>query len=311
MGISAIYGLPGKGKSLFSTFYGFYLAEKYEKQLVSNFFFQPEKVAQYYKLMNYQWLLNNLDKGIIHYISCEDSLSEILSIKDSIILLDEAAIYLPARGSTHNTPKQLMKDLCQVRHDSQYLIYICQNEKQVDSFLRNLTEEIFHCNGISVWDKKLRNQKLVYKITHLFTVDKYEQWLADPKLRKNPIKTRALATKSWTGVLTTADMFLFSLYDSFNRLENQTLELNQGELGYVKRDDTKFPVIAGKHNYRCHRFSWFIALLFTKMPDNFLPRILNWDKQLARIPSRFNPYEKFIIRAGGVLLFLAVAGLFV
>jgi hypothetical protein len=311
MGISAIYGLPGRGKSLFSTFYGFYLAEKYEKQLVSNFFFQPEKVAQYCKLMNYQWLLNNLDKGIIHYISCEDSLSEILSIKDSIILLDEAAIYLPARGSTHNTPKQLMKDLCQVRHDSQYLIYICQNEKQVDSFLRNLTEEIFHCNGISVWDKKLRNQKLIYKITHLFTVDKYEQWLADPKLRKNPLKTKVLATKSWTGVLTTADMFLFSLYDSFNRLEDQTLELNQGELGYIKPDDAKFPVIAGQHNYRCHRFSWLIALLFTKLPDNFLPRILKWDKQLARIPNRFNPYERFILRAGGVLLFLAVAGLFV
>ncbi len=140
MGISAIYGKPGKGKSHFATFYGIYLANFYEKKLVSNFFFDEERLALYCKLMGYRWLLDNLGTGIVFYIDCDKALSDILSIKDSIVLLDEAAIFLPARGSANNTPKQVIKDLVQVRHDSQYLIYLCQNETQVDSFLRNLTE---------------------------------------------------------------------------------------------------------------------------------------------------------------------------
>lgn len=317
MGISAIYGKPGKGKSHFATFYGIYLANFYEKKLVSNFFFDEERLALYCKLMGYRWLLDNLGKGIVFYIDCDKALSDILSIKDSIVLLDEAAIFLPARGSANNTPKQVIKDLVQVRHDSQYLIYLCQNENQVDSFLRNLTEEIFHCNGQSKWSRKLRNQELFWKTVHLFPPDHYAQWIADPKLRKNPIKTRLLATKSWTGMLTAADMLLFQVYDSFNRLEAQHLALGLGfhRLSYQVLPQNKFPCIVGKTPYGFHRLSWLVAFLFPRIPDAVLPLkdVLNLEERLTkfiekRVPSKLNRFERRIVIGAAIALILGFLG---
>jgi hypothetical protein len=319
MGISAIYGKPGKGKSHFATFYGIYLANFYEKKLVSNFFFDPERLALYCKLMGYRWLLENMEKGIIYYIDCDEALSDILSIKDSIVLLDEAAIFLPARGSANNTPKQIIKDLVQVRHDSQYLIYLCQNESQVDSFLRNLTEEIFHCNGQSKWSKKLRNQELFWKTVHLFPPDHYAQWVGDPKLRKNPIKTRILATKSWTGMLSCSDMLLFQVYDSFNRLEAQHLELGKDEntqLAYRATWWSKFPCITGNTPHKFHRLSWLIAVLFPRIPDAALPLkdFLDIEEKLAkfikkRVPSKLTRLERRIVIGGAIALILGVLGM--
>jgi hypothetical protein len=318
MGISAIYGKPGKGKSHFATFYGIYLANFYEKKLVSNFFFDPERLALYCKLMGYRWLLEHLNAGIIYYIDCDRNLSDILSIKDSIVLLDEAAIFLPARGSANNTPKQVIKDLVQVRHDSQYLIYLCQNESQVDSFLRNLTEEIFHCNGQSKWSRKLRNQELFWKTVHLFPPDHYQQWVSDPKLRKNPIKTRILATKSWTGMLSISDMLLFQVYDSFNRLEAQHLELGQDSdraLAYRETLYSAFPTITGDIPHRFHRLSWLIAFLFPQIPDAALPLkdFLDIEKKLAkfiekRVPAKLNKFERRIVMGAAFALILGVLG---
>jgi len=317
MGISAIYGKPGKGKSHFATFYGIYLANLYEKKLVSNFFFDPDKLALYCKLMGYSWLAENLNNGIIYYIDCEKSLSDILSIKDSIVLLDEAAIFLPSRGSSHSTPKQVIKDLVQVRHDSQYLIYLCQNETQVDSFLRNLTEEIFHCNGQSKWCKKLRNQRLFWKTVHLFPPDHYAQWIADPKLRKNPFKTRILATKSWTGMLTVSDLLLFQVYDSFNRLENQHLQLGRGDkLSYQVLPGQKFPYIVGNNPYKFHRLSWLISFVFSKIPDFVLPLndVLLLETKLGkfiekRIPSKLNRLERGIVMGVAIAFILGILGI--
>ncbi len=317
MGISAIYGKPGKGKSHFATFYGIYLANFYEKKLVSNFFFDPDKLALYCKLMGYHWLSENLNKGIIYYIDCDKALSDILSIKDSIVLLDEAAIFLPARGSANNTPKQVIKDLVQVRHDSQYLIYLCQNEHQVDSFLRNLTEEIFHCNGQSKWSRKLRNQELFWKTVHLFPPDHYAQWIADPKLRKNPIKTRILATKSWTGMLSVSDMLLFQVYDSFNRLEAQHLELGTDlhQLSYQVLPEKKFPCIVGRNPHNFHRLSWLVSFLFPRIPEAALPLkdVLNLETKLAkfiekRVPSKLNRLERRIVMGSAIAFILGVLG---
>ena len=315
MGISAIYGKPGKGKSHFATFYGIYLANLYEKKLVSNFFFDPDKLALYCKLMGYRWLLENLNKGIIYYIDCDKSLSDILSIKDSIVLLDEAAIFLPARGSSYNTPKQIIKDLVQVRHDSQYLVYLCQNEAQVDSFLRNLTEEIFHCNGQSKWSRKLRNQELFWKTVHLFIPEHYAQWVADPKLRKDPLKTRLLATKSWTGMLSVADLLLFQVYDSFNRLENQHLQMGRGDaLSYQVLRNQKFPCIVGINLHKFHCLNWLVSFLFPKIPDAVLPLkdVLKLIQLVEkRIPANLNRLEQRIVAAGTVLLIFGILGVIV
>lgn len=306
MGISAVYGLPGKGKSSFQVFYGLFLAEKYQKKLVSNFLFNPIRLAYYCKLMGYTWLFANLHKGIIYYISCDDSLDKILSIKDCVVLLDEAGIYLPARGFA-STPKSLLKDFCQVRHDSQYLIYSSQSERQVDIALRNLTEEVFWCNGISLWDANLRNEKLISKTVRRFTCDAFEQFLSDPKLRKNPIKVRMLSNKSWTGLLKASDKYIFELYDSFGRLEAQNKSQTSKYLAYNL--DYQFPRIEGINPFRFHKFSGLISFLFKKLPSPFLRKILILDRKLSRIVSvsiAFSSFEKKLIKWG----FFYLLGLF-
>lgn len=228
MPISAIYGLPGKGKSLFATFYAFHMAEKYHKSVVSNYWFAPSKLAFYCKVMNYKWLCENLDKGIIHYISAEKSLADMLYVRDSIVLLDEAGIWIPAKGRMDgegSIPKKLLAGLCQSRKRSQYLIYICQSPAQVDASIRELTEEVFYANGISVWSEELRNQKLFYKACHMFVPENFVQWSRDPKLKKNPLKTRILATKSWAGAVSASDRISFDIFDSFTELDKQDDQL--------------------------------------------------------------------------------------
>ncbi len=336
MGISAVYGLPGKGKTSFQVYYGLFLANKYQKKLVSNFAFNPVGLAKYCKLMNYRWLFDNLEKGIVYYISCDDSLESIMSIKDSVVLLDEGAIYLPARGSAYTTPKQLLKDFCQVRHDSQYLIYSAQNERQVDVALRNLTEEVFWANGTSVWDDKLRNEKLIAKTIRRFTTDTFEQFMGDAKLRKNPIKVKILANKSWTGLLSCADKYVFQLYSSFARLEGKQVLVknNYLYLSYkcdqvasepissdrfvsavsssssvsidelLKTNTTSasapsFPCIKGKNPLKFHPYSKLVSLLFTKLPAACLPFVLELDNKLSKAASfNLSSFEKKVLKYG-------------
>lgn len=323
MGIAAVYGKPGKGKSSFATYYGLYLANRYRKCLVSNFLFNPIKVAHYCKLMGFSWLLENIDKGIIHFIPSDSDLTSILSIPDSVVLLDEAAIWLPARGSTQNTPKELLKDLCQIRHESQYLLYIAQSETQVDSALRNLCEIVYWCNGTSVWCDKLRNEKLLFKTIHQFTTDCYQQYMSDPKLRKNPIKTKILATKTWSGFLTASDKFVFELYDSFNRVEaeSQRVDTFKGSLLRYVFPDTqvfppsnsekkKFPVIKGRNPFKSHKFSGLVSWLFTHSPAATLPKILEWDKRLSNFQGLSKLEQRIILSVFAYLFFFFIGLVF-
>jgi hypothetical protein len=215
-----IFGKMGSNKTHFATYYALLLANKYKKKIVANYLFHPDNLMQYCQNMGYSWLVENLSKPepLIYYCDIENGgMDNILSLQDSIVLFDEIALYVPARGSGSVTTKtsKFHKDLTQIRHRFIYLIAIAQNHQQIDSAIKNLSEETFHCDGITFHDEKLGTKKLYYKIVNRFIPDNYEIWVANPRLRRNPIKTKIMSTKSFSGLLTTADVDLFGVYPSF------------------------------------------------------------------------------------------------
>jgi hypothetical protein len=99
MSFTAIYGLPGKGKSLLMLQHGLRIAEKYRLRLVTNFNLDPACLAYYCKLNNFTWLWENIPKGIIYYVSANKNFAQFLQIPNSVILLDEMGLYAPSAQS--------------------------------------------------------------------------------------------------------------------------------------------------------------------------------------------------------------------
>jgi hypothetical protein len=96
MPVTAIYGLPGRGKSLLMLQRGLKLAEKYRLRLVTNFQLDPVQLAYYCKINNFKWLLENMPKGIFYYVSSNKNFAQFLQIQDAVILLDEMGLYAPS-----------------------------------------------------------------------------------------------------------------------------------------------------------------------------------------------------------------------
>ena len=223
-----IFGKMGSNKTHFATFYALLLANKFKKKIVANYLFHPDNLMKYCASMGYTWLVEKLsgDEPIIYYCDIENGgIDNILSIDNSIVLFDEIALYVPARGSGSVTTKssKFHKDLTQIRKKFIYLICIAQNHQQIDSAVKNLAEETFHCEGITMHDEKLGTKKLYYKIVNRFVPDNYELWISNPRLRRNPIKTKLMSNKSFSGLLSTADVDLFGVYPSFGIVHDISL----------------------------------------------------------------------------------------
>ena len=309
--ISAVHGYPGSGKSRFAIWYCLELAEKYQKRIVANFPFNLPNLAKYCRLMNYRWLVENLDRKIIIYVPTLGNKEDIISFfafPDSILLWDEVAKDLPSRGSTYNTPRKVIEALVEIRHERQYLIYISQNDKQIDSQLRNLTEEYYHCIGILTYSRQLRSEQMVMKTVHRFLPDNYQVYLGDPKVRRNPIKVKILAAKSWRGFLNGCDVLLFDLYESLKKLESQSVGSSNFPLAYAKTSKGKFYVAVGRNPYnKFHSYQKYVTWFLTKLPSKFLPWVLKLDKYFCKYP-RFNSMEKFVIKFLGAFSLLIVLG---
>ena len=236
MPISLVYGLPGRNKTHFATYYAIALAEKYHKKLVFNYILHPDKLYQYCLDMRYSWVCSSLQAGNFLYfcdLEKEKSIEHFLTISDSIVVCDEAAGYFPARGSVSNTPKKFIKDLTQVRHRKQYFICICQDQLQIDTAIKTLAEEILQCNGITLYDSQLGTQKLVFKIVRRFDSYKFASWSSNPRLKGNPLKTHLMANKSWLSpLLSIADYKLFEVYNSFN-LVHESLFFADSAINYI------------------------------------------------------------------------------
>lgn len=235
MPFTAIYGLPGRGKSLLMLQHGLRIAEKYRLKLVTNFCLDPLNLAYYCKINNLSWLFDNIPKGIVYYVSANKNFAQFLQIKNAVILLDEMGLYAPSAQSW-TLPPEAFNAVANNRKRAQHIVYAAQYPSQVHSSIHQICSEILYAEGMAIWDNELRNDRLLFKDVHLFGPSEFEVWFRDPKIRKNPVKVWVLATKHWKGIINAIDAQTFRVYDSFGLLEEQDLETSKfafkTEFGY-------------------------------------------------------------------------------
>lgn len=226
MPFTAIYGLPGRGKSLLMLQHGLKIAEKYQLRLVTNFCLDPLNLAYYCKINNYSWLFENLSKGIVYYVSANKNFAQFLQIKNAVILLDEMGLYAPSAQSW-TLPPEAFNAVANNRKRAQHIVYAAQYPSQVHSSIHQICSEILYAEGMAIWDNELKNDRLLFKDVHLFGPSEFEVWFRDPKIRKNPVKVWVLAMKHWKGIINAIDAQTFRVYDSFGLLEEQDLETSK------------------------------------------------------------------------------------
>jgi len=220
MPFTAIYGLPGRGKSLLMLQRGLKLAEKYHLKVVTNFQLDPVQLSYYCKINNFKWLFKNIPNGIFYYVSSNKNFAQFLQIQDAVILLDEMGLYAPSCQSW-TLPPEAHNAVANNRKRLQHLLFTAQYPAQIHSSIHKICSEILYAEGVAVWSEELRNDKLLFKDVHLFKPAEFEVWFSSPKLRKNPIKSIVLAEKHWKGVISCDDAQTFRVYDSFALLEKQ------------------------------------------------------------------------------------------
>jgi hypothetical protein len=112
-------------------------------------------------------------------------------------------------------------------------------------------------------------------------------------------------------------MLLFEVYDSFNRLEAQHLQLgtDADRLSYKVLPDNKFPCIVGSHSEKFHRLSWLVSFWFPRAPQLALSLkdFISLENKLAqfiekRIPSKLNRLEQRIVTGGAIAFVLGILG---
>jgi hypothetical protein len=223
MAFYAVVGLTGAGKSLYQISFGCYLANKLRKTIASNIPLDYEALRRYCGMKGYGWLAHCIDRDKIKVLPGADSLEELLAQENSVILLDEAGIFFPAR-SFQSMNKNVIRDLAQVRKGASDVVWAAQYFEMVDKIFRMLCHRVVHCQGVSTYCPKLRNDKLVIKNYYHFDPVTYEAWLADSKARRpglaGQIRTRLFySAKVETGMVKKADIQAFSVFRSFERLD--------------------------------------------------------------------------------------------
>jgi hypothetical protein len=173
MPFTAIYGLPGRGKSLLMLQHGLEVAEKYQLRIVTNFCLDPLHLAYYCKINNYKWLWENLSKGIVYYVSANKNFAQFLQIKNAVILLDEMGLYAPSAQSW-TLPPEAFNAVANNRKRCQHIVYAAQYPSQVNSSIHQICSNILYAEGLAVWDGKLKNERLMFKDVHLFQPAEFE-----------------------------------------------------------------------------------------------------------------------------------------
>lgn len=110
--IEAFTGLPGQGKT-------YNMTRLALKQMA-----RGRKVYANYKIEGAEYF---------------KELSELIGLKNALILIDEAGIYLPAQA-WKNIPFEFIRQIRQHRHDGLDLWYTAQDMQDVATYLRRITQ---------------------------------------------------------------------------------------------------------------------------------------------------------------------------
>ena len=216
--IIAVVGPTGSGKSLTATQTALEWVNRKQKQLVCNYPLNLRELYKYADLKGYEWVKYLIKRGCIIQI-CNAKKLEALMIPNSVVLLDEAGIFLNARDFV-NTSKTLLADLCQSRKDGIDLFWMAQFDDQVDRHFRKLTHFFIHCDAMTTYNKKLKNSAILWKKIFWFKANDYYQWLEDKNAVGSYIRTWfAYSMKSESGPLTAGDYQMLKCFDSFARLD--------------------------------------------------------------------------------------------
>lgn len=218
--ITAICGDIGSGKSFKQLEYGLSEANKKRKILVCNFALNKFELKRYCALKKYGWIGYLIDTNQIVCLSALDNLESFVSYPNSVCLLDEAGIFLNTREFA-KTPKKLLQDLAQSRKFGADLIYCAQFDDQVDKQLRLLTQYFVVCQSVTIYDRKLKRPKMVWKDYKTFKASDYWHWSSSPKSKSSFFQSWLKSFKSESGFLQKADLQLFRCFDSFSRLDRK------------------------------------------------------------------------------------------
>jgi hypothetical protein len=143
------------------------IAEKHRCKLVTNFVLDPLHLAYYCKVNNLKWLWENIPKGIIYYVSANKNFAQFLQISNAVILLDEMGLYAPS-AQFWTLPPEAFNAIANNRKRAQHIVYTAQYPSQVHSSIHQVCSDILYAEGISLWDNKLKNDRLVFKDVHRF-----------------------------------------------------------------------------------------------------------------------------------------------
>lgn len=221
MTITAVCGDIGSGKSFKQLHYGLQQCNHKRKRLVTNFGLNMRQLRIYAGMMGYGWLAHIIDTQQITVLDSVQSLSDVVSVPNSVSLLDEAGIFLNTREFS-KTPKSLLMDLAQSRKFGCDLVYCAQFDDQVDKQFRMLTQYFVQCQAATMYDKVLRRPRMVWKNYFIFTADSYHVWAGNHQVRGNFFKSWAKSFDYQGGWLSSSDKQLFNCFDSFTRLDRQS-----------------------------------------------------------------------------------------
>jgi hypothetical protein len=239
MTITAICGDIGSGKSLKQLEYGLQQCNRKRKRLVTNFGLNMKELRKYAALKKYGWLAHIIDTKQICIVDAAENIADILTVPNSITLLDEAGIFLNTR-EFQKTPKRLLMDLAQSRKSGTDLIYASQFDEQVDRQFRMLTQYFIHAAGASVYDKAMRRPKLIWRCYFHFTSGSYHAWNSDIKSKSSFIRTYfKYAYDTELGIVKPEHYQLFKCFDSFARLEQQASAVAQISTDYIEPNYTE------------------------------------------------------------------------
>ncbi|MEQ8755837.1 MAG: zonular occludens toxin domain-containing protein [Coleofasciculus sp. G1-WW12-02] len=224
MSLTLLCGLPGSGKSLYLLQLGARLANKFRLGIVTNVPLDYVAFRRYCGMCGYHWLGHQIDTHNVVSKPGLESADELYSYHNCICIVDELGIFFNAREYAKMS-KKVIYDLAQHRKSGLHIVGACQYFEQVDRSFRQLCNTAIHCSGITVYDRHLRNEKLIWKNYFWFTPKNYESWMADKKAqRPGPggfVRTRFQYTqKVESGRLKAVDYQAFKCFKSFNRLES-------------------------------------------------------------------------------------------
>ncbi len=210
MGITAIIGQQGRGKSFYMIWLALNHAMKYCKRLVTNFPLDIAFLERFAVANNLVNLHTMIKSGDIIFIPGD--VEYLLSIPDSCVLFDEAPIFLG--DATHGSKVgYLISRFNQCRKRGIELFYTGQAFSRIPKILRDITTGVIYCNGTCTrdeWGKPL----LYHAKFTFFEPDQFDDWFASSK-KSNWLYTKNYSYRRHTFILNCYYALFFNVYDSF------------------------------------------------------------------------------------------------